>query len=417
MVSGKSSLATRQIFSFLLTASLFLGLIIGSGGRANHAYGAAAGGKPPKKIAKLDKLSPDLRQKLKKLKNLQSTVTVVLQLKNPESAQLKSLLKSAGVRVKGQFARLDSKTVELPAGLVKKLEALGELESVSLEREVNMLGHVEVTTGAADMRRQSGNSNFSGKDVNIAVLDSGIYKDHHSFGGRVALQLDFTGENRTDDPYGHGTHVAALAAASDHVENGGYTGPAFEAKIINLRVLDSHGRGTVTSVLRAMNWLLEPADPKKPLDEKNYQKYKIKVVNMSLGAPAVDSYQSDPLCKAARRLVDAGLVVVVAAGNNGKDSDGVKRYGAIHAPGNEPSVITVGASNTYGTDQRGDDGVATYSSRGPTRSYWTDVAGVRHYDNIIKPEIVAPGNKLVAARAKLNELVTTNTDLALELGE
>jgi subtilisin family serine protease len=92
-------------------------------------------------------------------------------------------------------------------------------------------------------------------------------------------------------------------------------------------------------------------------------------------------------------------VVVAAAGNNGKDSHNNKVYGLIHSPGDEPSVITVGASNTFGTDARGDDGIATFSSRGPTRGFTTDASGVRHYDNIIKPDLVAPGNKLIFAEA------------------
>src|SRR5205807_7576473 len=111
----------------------------------------------------------------------------------------------------------------------------------------------------------------------------------------------------------------------------------------------------------------------------------IRVVNMSLGTPAVDSFKNDPICRAVRRLVDAGVVVVAAAGNNGKNSAGQKVYGHIHCPGNEPSAITVGAANNYGTDSRTDDSVTSFSSRGPTRSFWTDAAHVKHYDNLIKP--------------------------------
>src|SRR3712207_9290742 len=92
------------------------------------------------------------------------------------------------------------------------------------------------------------------------------------------------------------------------------------------------------------------------------QRYRVRVVNLSLGAPAVDSYKTDPLCHAVRRLADAGMVVVAAAGNDGKTStekygEGVKTYGLIHTPSNEPSAITVGAANTFGTDDRRDDGV------------------------------------------------------------
>src|SRR2546421_540745 len=137
----------------------------------------------------------------------------------------------------------------------------------------------------------------------------------------------------------------------------------------------------------------------------------IRVVNMSLGTPAVDSYRNDPICRAVRSLVNAGVVVVVAAGNNGKDSSDQKVYGMIHCPGNEPSAITVGAANTFGTDARNDDGVATYSSRGPTRSYWTDTTGLKHYDSLIKPDLVAPGNKIIDAEAHGNLLVTQNPQL------
>jgi serine protease AprX len=153
-------------------------------------------------------------------------------------------------------------------------------------------------------------------------------------------------------------------------------------------------------VLSALNWVLN-----------NRSLYNIRVVNMSLGAPAVESYQDDPVCQAVRKLVNAGIVVVAAAGNNGKNTSGQKIYGSIHSPGDEPSAITVGASNTFGTDSRSDDGVATYSSRGPTRGYRTDSVGVKHYDNLIKPDLVAPGNKIVGAESPGNLLLTQHPDL------
>src|SRR5207253_1765581 len=98
-------------------------------------------------------------------------------------------------------------------------------------------------------------------------------------------------------------------------------------------------------------------------------------------------------------------------GNNGKNSAGQKLYGQIHSPGDEPSAITVGASNTFGTDARGDDGVASYSSRGPTRGFWTDTLGTKHYDSLIKPDLVAPGNKLIYAESQDNLLVTLHPEL------
>ena len=152
------------------------------------------------------------------------------------------------------------------------------------------------------MRMQMGSNAPDGQDFNIAIVDSGIYKDHHAFSGILA-RVDFTGENILDrDPYGHGTHVASMAAANRHIANGAYSGVAIESKIINLRVLNSQGVGSVSTLMSALNWILAPVDPTKPLEEKNYQKYKIKVVNLSLGTLAVDSYREDPLCLEVRRL-------------------------------------------------------------------------------------------------------------------
>src|SRR5207245_4937813 len=191
------------------------------------------------------------------------------------------------------------------------------------------------------------------------------------------------------------------------------------ANLISLRVLDKNGVGSSSVLLNALNWILAPADPTNAVSSSNplnKDKYGIRIVNMSLGAPAISSYKNDPVCRAARALVDAGIVVVAAAGNNGKDAYGNKIYGQIHSPGNEPSVITVGAANTFGTDARNDDGVATYSSRGPTRSNYTDANGVKHYDNLVKPDLVAPGNKLIYAESDMsssarNLLVTQNPQL------
>src|SRR6185436_17332481 len=143
----------------------------------------------------------------------------------------------------------------------------------------------------------------------------------------------------------------------------------------------------------------------------NRSNYGIRVVNMSIGTPAIDSYLNDPLCQAVRAVADSGIVVIAAAGNNGKTANGQKIYGQIHSPGNEPSVITVGAANSFGTDVRSDDSVTSYSSRGPTRSFWTDENGVRRYDNLLKPDLVAPGNKIIAAAAHDNLLVTQHPEL------
>ncbi|HVZ17816.1 MAG TPA: S8 family serine peptidase, partial [Terriglobales bacterium] len=110
----------------------------------------------------------------------------------------------------------------------------------------------------------------------------------------------------------------------------------------------------------------------------------IRVINLSLGRGVYESYKLDPLCQAVERAWKAGIVVVVAAGNNGRYLP-TNGYGTINSPGNDPYVITVGAMKTMDTLTRSDDQIASYSSKGPTL-----------IDHIAKPDLVAPGNLLVS---------------------
>src|ERR1051325_2602378 len=353
-----------------------------------------------------NKVSLDLRQKADKGRG-NERVRVIIQPVAQWSSELDGALKQYGGSHTGQFKNFKMRIVNLPVTAALALAARADVAYVSLDREVKTLGHVSLTTGADGVRNANGTttSGLDGTGIGIALLDSGIDTSHRAFldksnNLRIIVSQDFTGEGRTDDPYGHGTHVAATAGGNGRISNAQYIGIAPNANLINLRVLDSQGAGTVGNLLRAMDWVLS-----------NRAAYNIRVVNMSLGAPAIDSYKNDPVCLAVRRLVNAGVVVAVAAGNNGKDASGNKIYGHIHSPGNEPSAITVGAANTFGTNARGDDAVTSYSSRGPTRSFWTDGDNVRHYDNLVKPDLVAPGNKIIYAEAVDNLLVMQNPQL------
>ena len=132
-----------------------------------------------------------------------------------------------------------------------------------------------------DMGTNAEGIQLDGAGIGIAVLDSGIYKSHKAFldgngNVRVVAKQDFTGEGTTNDLYGHGTHVAAIAAGNGRISNGAYTGIATGANIINLRVLDSHGAGRASYVLAAVDWIMT-----------NRAVYNIRVVNMSLGMPAM----------------------------------------------------------------------------------------------------------------------------------
>src|SRR5947209_7597313 len=105
----------------------------------------------------------------------------------------------------------------------------------------------------------------------------------------------------------------------------------------------------------------------------------------------------DPLCQAVEAAWKAGIVVVVAAGNYGRDNSMLTQgYGTIAAPGNDPYVITVGAMSTNATSWTTDDKIASYSSKGPTL-----------IDHIVKPDLVAPGNRVVSLLAPKTTLPLT----------
>ncbi|HXI61482.1 MAG TPA: S8 family serine peptidase, partial [Pyrinomonadaceae bacterium] len=349
-----------------------------------------------------EKISSDM-QELIKSAGRNGRVTAILQVNDVNNKEVRALLAQNGVLIGDRMAELGAMKVDVPVKAVDALMKSGSMNYISPDVKLESFGHITATTGVDLVRSQPSGTTLDGTGIGIAVIDSGIDTGHSSFFNsagktRVQFSKDFTTEQLLNaDPYGHGTHVASAALGNYSAT---YQGIAPNANLINLKVLNSQGSGNTSDLLSALNWVLA-----------NKATYGIRVVNMSLGAPAISSYKNDPVCRAARALVDAGVVVVAAAGNNGKDANGNKIYGEIHSPGNEPSVITVGAANTFGTDGRSDDQVATYSSRGPTRSYWTDANGVNHYDNLLKPDLVAPGNKTIFAEAQqgnnsLNYLVT-----------
>lgn len=412
-MKNKPTHTISRFTSLLLMFSLCAGIIT-----SPLAYADSKNRKDSVENTSGNKISFDLREKIdsrnderKHRKGEDESVNVILQIEGKVTGQLNALLNRNGVHVNAFFRNLNTFTVTLPVNAVEELAAFSEVRYVSADREMQAQdGHTSTITGADAARSMAPTgTQFDGTGIGIAVLDSGIYQYHASFrnpsyASRVVFAKDFTGENRTEDFYGHGSHVASLAAGNGMISRGKYMGSAPNANLINLRVLNSKGTGSVSAVLAAIDWVMS-----------NYPTYNIRVANLSLGMPAIDSYRNDPICRAVRKLVDAGIVVTVAAGNNGKDSSGNKVYGMIHSPGNEPSAITVGASNDIGTIDRSDDAIATFSSRGPTRSFWTDASGGKRYDNLIKPDLVAPGNKIVGAESFKNLLVSQHPELDVRI--
>lgn len=236
---------------------------------------------------------------------------------------------------------------------------------------------------------------FTGKDIGVAVIDSGIF-DHPDLTGsgfgntRVVYTQDFTGGDGKDH-FGHGTHVAGIIAGNGKDSTGdGYThtfrGLAPDVKLLNLRVLNDQGAGTESAVVAAIDRAIALKAT-----------YNVRIINLSLGRPVSKSYTVDPLCQAVERAWNAGIVVVVSAGNLGRDNTfGTRGYRTVTSPGNHPRVITVGAMNTKNTKTLSDDTVTSYSSKGPTA-----------VDFVAKPDLVAPGNQAIALLASNTTISNT----------
>src|SRR6185369_7343980 len=161
---------------------------------------------------------------------------------------------------------LNTLVVSLPVHEIEKVAEFSEVSFVSPERTVKVDGHVSQTTGAAYRRDQVSSTGtpytLDGSGVGIAIFDSGIFAAHKSLQNssgytRVVYSRDFTGEGRTDDPYGHGTHVASIVAGNGRISNAAYIGVAPNANVINLRVLGAQGTGRVSNILSALEWVLQ----------------------------------------------------------------------------------------------------------------------------------------------------------------
>ncbi len=333
-----------------------------------------------------------------------------------------------GGTVNAGFSTVQALSVTVPARALAELDERDDVVALSPNRTTrHTYSSLETTTGAvtAGVRTATGATTYSGLDgsgIGIAILDSGVMPNHRNLataGGpsRVVKQVNMVGQGvnlayseglRPDsterknyetlvnvaagaalpDAYGHGSHVAAVAAGRGTYRSSFDTsGVAPNASIIDVKVLGADGSGTVADVLAGMDWVAY-----------NATKYNIRVVNMSLSAGSTTSWTSDPLAWSARSLVAQGLVVVTAAGNYGLTSGGIT-FGTIGSPAHDPSVITVGSSNMRGTPERADDVVNYFSSRGPTRGGTVQSNGVRLADNLLKPDLVAPGNAIISAAA------------------
>ena len=308
-----------------------------------------------------------------------------------------------GGRSKGMLKLINAMVVELPNGQIKRLAAHPAVARLDLDRPTTAsMGRVANLVGARYAQWAYG---YDGAGIGIAVIDSGVTGWHNDLtylgsnsavrtegNQRVAAFVDFVnGATAPYDDYGHGTHVSGIIAGNGFDSNGGRAGIAPSSHLVSLKVLDAAGRGVTSQVIAAIEYAIT-----------NRAAHNIRVINLSVGAAVLASYNDDPLTLAAKRAVEAGIVVVAAAGNLGRDAAGLPQYGGITAPGNAPWVLTVGASSHAGTLNRLDDTHASYSSRGPTR-----------YDFAAKPDLLAPGTGVVSLAAADSTFYTSKSSFLL----
>ncbi|MFS0672218.1 S8 family peptidase [Ornithinibacillus sp. 179-J 7C1 HS] len=261
--------------------------------------------------------------------------------------------------------------------LEQLLESCSSIKKVYYDRKITALLDVATPAIGSSTLHQSG---YTGQGKTIAIVDTGIYP-HSDIEDRITAFVDFI--NGQVDPYddnGHGTHCAGDAAgsglSSNHIK---YMGPAPEANLVGIKVLDKSGAGTLSTVIQGIQWCVE-----------NKAQYNIDIISLSLGSDAVEPAREDPVVQAVERAWDSGIVVCVAAGNSGPSN------GTIASPGISPTVITVGATDDKSTIDRSDDTVANFSSRGPT------------IDGINKPDLVTPGVNIISLRSPGSYLDYTN---------
>ncbi|GAC14397.1 S8 family peptidase [Aliiglaciecola lipolytica] len=241
---------------------------------------------------------------------------------------------------------------------------------------------------------------ITGKGVTVAVLDSGTLMSGEQ--GKYLLRNQYDRsrafykydaisslKNRklNDDQNGHGSHVTGIIASSLKSDNGKFNGMAPDVYLLSVKAFDASGNGSYTDILDGLNYVYQ-----------NRNRYRIRVLNLSLGASVQSNYWSDPINQAVMRLWEAGVVVVTSVGNTGSD------YATVTVPGNNPYIITVGAlTDSYTPADTSDDRMTTFSSKGPT------------VEGFVKPEIVAFGGHLSSKFNK--DLLWNKNYVASDTGE
>ncbi len=249
----------------------------------------------------------------------------------------------------------------------------------------------------ADLLNDAG---ITGRGVGVAIIDSGLWDvpalTTDSLGkSRVLAHYDARLNSTVDalqDAGGHGSHMASIIANSSPNERPGgkgFKGVAPDADLIIVTAFAPEGDGDFLDIIRGIQWVVEQKE-----------RLNIRVLNMSLSATPRFEFWDDPMNQAVLKAWEAGILVVAAAGNDGPD------WGTIGSPGNNPFVLTVGAiTDSWTPEDRSDDYIPDFSSRGPT--------AIGH----LKPDVVAPGGHMTGLVPPDARLAQESPNYVLHTGE
>jgi serine protease AprX len=288
---------------------------------------------------------------------------------------------------------IDGFAAQVPRRTLDQLRRSPGIHSVTRDRPVKLQGNaagfdpekdpgsmynVALSIGADALWKEG----VGGEGIDIAIIDSGVVPVEGLLReGKIVNGPDLSFESQEPDlryldTFGHGTHMIGIMAGADQgvrpgrsdPKNWEFAGIAPQARVVNMKVADAIGATDVSQVIAAIDWVVQ---------HKNDRNLNIRVLNLSFGTDGTQDPNLDPLSYAAEVAWDAGIVVVVAAGNRGFGNT------SLNNPALNPRLIAVGAADTKGTPDPTDDFVADFSSSG---------------DDIRNPDFVAPGKSLVSLR-------------------
>ncbi len=300
-------------------------------------------------------------------------------------------------------------TADLPEGTADDLAADPAIGSLSPNVRLQLLGwdgresrndktgELQKVRGTVTKATEMWKAGYDGSGIDVALIDSGVVPvDGLTVAGKVLYGPDLSFESQADhlrhlDTFGHGTHMAGIIAGREDAVSvitqpkatRQFIGMAPGARLVSLKVADANGATDVSQVIAAIDWVVQ---------HRNSDGLNIRVLNLSYGTDSTQSYQIDPLSYATEVAWQHGIVVVVAAGNDGNGH-------ALRNPAHDPFVIAVGADNAQGTSGTGDDSIPNFSNCGTAQ---------RHVD------VVAPGKSIVSLGAPGSAAWQENPDAIVD---